>query len=441
LSLGNAVRLCLKDLYPQDIVEMIERESRRYQLIAIEHPDHPDFERAYKILWDTFGPPGEMEPESAIRRFLLDDAYEALPSGTFIRYFLIVAKDRDGTLRGVRDGSVIYNPSWAPDLCTVYLSHIFVLPEARGTVLTYWLRTAPVELAIEYLFQLQARGLISLPLPDQPGKYFGVQLNLAAEMEYFSPDDRLSLQRILFYGRGGFDAIDPRHFPYRQPDFRDPELIAATQNQPVPFMMLLRRMGRERQARVPIEEASATMRLLYEEFACFCKPELLQNSLDIVQERLADRRARGKPDVALLPLPTGAKNLQRLRRLYRYDVYRRYYENTPGTEQYLTRIQGYMATNPKWFDDELAKLTTELSVATHYVYGSRDKRYLLDAIPALLAEADDAVSTAGPATDGAPLPGSAVSTEPQPAPTPASASAATEPDEPHPVPAAAGGQK
>ena len=67
-----------------------------------------------------------------------------------------------------------------------------------------------------------------LPLPDQPGRYFGVKLNLAAEMEYFSPEDRLSLQRILFYGRGGFDVIDPRHFPYRQPDFRSPEEIGKS---------------------------------------------------------------------------------------------------------------------------------------------------------------------------------------------------------------------
>src|SRR6185369_127003 len=223
VSLGRRVRLCLKDLYQQDIVEMIERESRRYELIEIEHPDHPDFRRAYGILSDAFGAQGEMEPEHAIRQFLLDDAYEALPTGTFIRYFLIVAKDRDGNLRGVRDGSVIYNPKWAPDLCTVYLSHIYVLPEARGTVLTYWLRIAPVELAIEYLFQLHKRGLVRLPLPDQPAKYFGVSLNLAAEMEYFSPEDRLSMQRILFYGRGGFDVIDPRHFPYRQPDFRSAE--------------------------------------------------------------------------------------------------------------------------------------------------------------------------------------------------------------------------
>ncbi|HXC50810.1 MAG TPA: hypothetical protein VN634_08005 [Candidatus Limnocylindrales bacterium] len=389
MSLGRRVRLCLKDLYQQDIVEMIERESRRYELIEIEHPDHPDFRRAYGILSDAFGAQGEMEPEHAIRQFLLDDAYEALPTGTFIRYFLIVAKDRDGNLRGVRDGSVIYNPKWAPDLCTVYLSHIYVLPEARGTVLTYWLRIAPVELAIEYLFQLHKRGLVRLPLPDQPAKYFGVSLNLAAEMEYFSPEDRLSLQRILFYGRGGFDVIDPRHFPYRQPDFRSAERIAATGHRPVPFMLLLRRMGRERQARLPLDEAMVTMRLLYDEFACFCSKSLLQNSLDIVQRRLDERRVRGRTDVALLPLPTGAKNLQRLKKLFRYDIYRRYYDDVPGLDAYMRAIHDRIAANPRWFDEEVAQLAARLEASPHYVYGSRDKRYELETIPALLAEAEE----------------------------------------------------
>jgi hypothetical protein len=410
VALGNRVRLCLKDLYQQDIVEMIERETRRYELHSIEHPDHPDFPRAYQILWEAFGPQGEMEPQAAIRQFLLDDPFDPIASGTFVRYFLLIAKDRQGNLRGVRDGSVLYNPSYAPDLCLVYLSHIFMLPEARGTVLTYWLRIAPVELAVEYLYQLHQRNLVKLPAPDQPGKYFGVQLNLGAEMEYFSPDDRLSLQRILFYGRGGFDVIDPRHFPYRQPDFRDPALITATGNTPVPFMLLLRRMGRERQARLPIDEASAVMRLLYDEFACFCTPEFLQNSLDIVLQRLAERRAKGKPDVALLPLPTGAKNLHRLKRLFRHDIYRRYYPNAPGTEVYLERLKPVLAANPRWFDEEVAKLAAELARTPHYVYASRDKRYEFDAIAALPIETDDsggaalqgdeAFAKSAPAADG-----------------------------------------
>ncbi|HVY45182.1 MAG TPA: hypothetical protein VHB21_04845, partial [Minicystis sp.] len=249
---AKRVRLCLQDLFHQDVVEMIERETRPYELWSIESPDHPDFSPAYELLWQAFGPSGEMEREEAIRRFLLDDSYEPTENGTFIRYFLLVAKDKEGRVRGARDGSVLVNPAYAPDLCVVYLSHIFMVPEARGTVLSYWLRIAPMEVAVQYLVDLAQLGKIALPEPNAPGKNFGMRIDLAAEMEYFDPEDRTSWQRILFYGRGGFDAINPRHFPYRQPDFRDPEVIRVTGNRPVPFMVLVRRIGRERQATLPI---------------------------------------------------------------------------------------------------------------------------------------------------------------------------------------------
>ena len=49
---------------------------------------------------------------------------------------MLVARDRNGALRGVRDGCVLNNPAYAPDLCLIYLAHIFMLPEARG-----WLAT------------------------------------------------------------------------------------------------------------------------------------------------------------------------------------------------------------------------------------------------------------------------------------------------------------
>ena len=392
MILSEPVRLSLSDLYQQDIIEMIERETRRYELRSIEHPDHPDFQRSYRILWDAFGPQGEMESEPVVRSAQLDDPFEPISSGTFFRYFMIAATDREGNLRGVRDGTILVNPTYAPDVCVVYLSHIYMLPEARGTVLTYWLRIAPLEIAVEYLFQLNNRGKLSLPAPDAPSKYFGMKMNLAAEMEYFSPEDRLSLQRILFYGRGGFDVIDPRHFPYRQPDFRSPAVIAETGNRPIPFMLLLRRVGRERQARLPIDEASAVMRLLYDDFACFCDRSHLKDSLDVVLDRLAKRRERGKSDVALLPLPTGGKNLHRLKKLFRYDVYQRHYGNPPGSEQYRDEMRARLAANPRWFEDEIARLAAELEKNPHYVYGSRDRRFLVDAMPALLAEIDDAPS-------------------------------------------------
>jgi hypothetical protein len=394
VSTERLVRLCLKDPYQQDIIEMVERETRRYELVSIEDTAHPDLPRAYRLLWDAFGPQGEMEPEEAIRGFVAADRYRPRSAGTFIRYFLIVARDRNGNLRGVRDGSVLYNPAYDPNTCLVYLSHIYVLPEARGTVLTYWLRIAPVELAVEYLLGLHQRGLISLPAPDAPGKYFGLNMSLCAEMEYFSPEDQLSLQRILFYGRGGFDAIDPRHFPYRQPDFRDGATIGATIDTPIPFMLLLRRMGRERQARIPLDEAAAIMRLLYDEFGCFSSPERIQSSLDLVLRRLDERRRKGKTDVALLPLPTGAKDLQRLKRLFRYDVYQRSYAGAPGTEAYVEAVRLRLAENPRWFDEELARLKSVLEANARSVYGSRDRRFLVDAMPALLAEAEEEAAQA-----------------------------------------------
>jgi hypothetical protein len=160
-------------------------------------------------------------------------------------------------------------------------------------------------------------------------------------------------------------------------------------------MLLLRRMGRERQARLPLDEASVTMRMLYDEFACFCTPEFLEKSIEIVQQRLDERRAKGKNDVALLPLPNGPRNLHRLKRLFRYDTYRRYYPNAPGTQAYLERIRPLLAADPRWFDTRVAELAEQLARTPHYVYGSRDKRYEVEAIPALAAEVDDALQGDG----------------------------------------------
>jgi hypothetical protein len=379
--LGTHVRLCLKDLYAQDVVEMIERETRRYEVESIEHPDHPDFARAFRMLWEAFGPAGEMESEETIREMMLEDPTLPTASGSFARFFLLVARDRaTGAIRGVRDGRVFVNPQYDADLCVVYLSHIFVAPDARGTVLTYWLRIAPMDLAIGYLHLLHQRGRIALPQPDAPHKHFGMRIDLAAEVEYFSPEDKLSLQRLLFYGRGGFDAIDPRHFPYRQPDFRPKAEIVATGDRPHPFMLLLRRIGREREARLPLDEARAVIRLLYDDFETFCEEKHLATSLDVVLSRLAERAARGKKDVALLPLPTGPHDLRRLKALFRYDVYRKYYGAGPATDDYLAGDTARnAAADPHWIDAQIAALAAQLAKTPRWVYASREKGFDPDA--------------------------------------------------------------
>lgn len=372
----------MKDLYHADVVEMVERESKKYELWSITDPDDPDFERAYKVLWDCFGAVGEMEPVEAIRNFLREDPFEPSPSGTYFKYFMIAARDREGRLCGVRDGTVLVNPGYDPDLCVVYLSHIFTFPEARSTVLAYWLRIAPMECAMQFLADLHARGLVRLPLPDAPGRFFGMTVDLAAEMEFFSPEDRISWQRILFYGRGGFDVINPRHFPYRQPDFRPPEEIRRTGNMPVPFMLLLRRMGRERQATLPLEEARAVMRLLYDDFETFCNPAQLENSLALVLRRLDEREASGKNSVELIPLPTGPRDLHRLKRLFRYNAYTRYYPNAPETRAYMeSGVRERLRANPRYLDDELAKIAAELEARPRWVYANRERGFEWNGLP------------------------------------------------------------
>jgi hypothetical protein len=379
--LKKRIRLCMKDLFHQDVVEMIERETRKYQIWSIEDPSDPDFDVAYQTLWDCFGPHGEMERKEAIRAFLRDDPFTPEPSGTYMRYFLLIARDADGKVRGVRDGTVLVNPSYSPNLCLVYLAHIFMMPEARGTVLSYWLRISPVELAVQYLSDLHAMGKIALPMPSAPGKYFGMNLDLAAEVEYFTPEERLSWQRILFYGRGGFDAINPRHCPFRQPDFRDPEIVRTTGDQPRPFVVLVRRMGRERQAQLPIDEARAIMRLLYDDFADHCAPELLESSLKLVLDRL-EERSRRKSFVELLPLPTGPKDLHRLKPLFRYDVYRRYYPMTADVRSYLqSGLRERIHENPRFLDEELGRIARQLETRSPWVYGSRDRTSTWEGTP------------------------------------------------------------
>ena len=96
MSLGRRVRLCLKDLYHQDVVEMIERETRKYELESIEHPEHPDFERAYEILWDALRPAGRDGARGGRSGSSCSTTRSSRsPSGTYIRYFLLVARTGD----------------------------------------------------------------------------------------------------------------------------------------------------------------------------------------------------------------------------------------------------------------------------------------------------------------------------------------------------------
>src|SRR6187551_1695224 len=84
---AKRVRLCMKDLFHQDVVEMVERETRKYGIWSIEDPDNPDFDEAYDLLWSAFGPSGEMERKDILEGFIRKGAFQMPGTGTIVRHF------------------------------------------------------------------------------------------------------------------------------------------------------------------------------------------------------------------------------------------------------------------------------------------------------------------------------------------------------------------
>jgi hypothetical protein len=124
------------------------------------------------------------------------------------------------------------------------------------------------------------------------------------------------------------------------------------------------------------------MRLLYDDFACHCAPETLASSLQLVLDRL-EERAKTKSYVRLLPLPTGPKNIKRLRKLFRYGVFTKYYPNLPATLEYLgSGIRERLAANPHHVDDALAAISAELESRPAYVYENRNQDFTWEGLPA-----------------------------------------------------------
>jgi hypothetical protein len=128
-----------------------------------------------------------------------------------------------------------------------------------------------------------------------------------------------------------------------------------------------------------IDEARATMRLLYDDFACHCDPALLAASRERVLDRLAERATR-KDFVELLPLPSGPKDLNRIRPLFRYTVFQKYYPGaSPAVAEFLDDPENAVMRDPAWLTAELDKLSRHLEARPRYVYASRDRAPAWDA--------------------------------------------------------------
>ena len=231
--------IAIRDLAPGD-QKSAALDLSTFDITPIHEVNHPLFEFAYARLWEEFGAKDEME-----LRETLDLRFRLAPR---LLYEMLLVR-RAGEFIAARDHSAIVARDGTQ--AVVHLSHNLVAHAARRTGLAGWLRALPIATARECL--------------AQNGAPAETPIALLAEMEYSHADDPMRLIRLRAYERAGFLKIDPGLVRYHQPDFRAPEVIDATGGaRPLPFQLLLRRVGREQEHAITGGETRTLVQALYD---------------------------------------------------------------------------------------------------------------------------------------------------------------------------------
>ena len=246
----SAGLLDLADLSPTENAAKARAAAARYTLRRAATP--AEFALGHRVLANVFGPSGEIEREATLRAWF--DAGTLSPPNAPIQafYSLILAFDTDGSLAGVRDCFVTFDD--ASRRAVVLLSHSFVVPEHRRSGLAALLRTVPATLA--------------RTTPAEPP----AEVLLVAEMELLDPAQHISVIRMLAYGRAGFRVLPAQVVPYAQPDFRDLDALGVPAT-PLPFVMLVRQVGREDATTLTAARAAALVEHLQAIHRNHCRAE------------------------------------------------------------------------------------------------------------------------------------------------------------------------
>jgi hypothetical protein len=261
----------------------------------VRSAEHPLFRAAYERLRREFGTSGSMERKEVITaRFARDPAR---PAGDHHLLYEMLVVRRGEEIVAVRDHTAIL-PAAARDTgaVIVHLSHNLIEPAMRGSGLAGWLRALPVQVARECAVRAgvaathvptvdkdrftlrQVQGERKTPFRNRPDtaraelveaqfrRESTISITLVAEMEQPLGDGRSDRPALRSYGRAGFLKIDPEVVPYCQPDFRAADEIERTGVQPVPYALVIRRVGRETERSLPGAEVRAIVTALYTMF-------------------------------------------------------------------------------------------------------------------------------------------------------------------------------
>jgi GNAT superfamily N-acetyltransferase len=247
----TAVEFIPADLAPGD-AKARELDPSAFDVARICSIDDPLFSLAYERLWTEFGPRHEMEGREVITRRL--GWHPGVMAGnSWMRYEIIVVR-RLGQIAAVRDHTAVAASECGAARAIVHLSHVLVDAAWRRTGLAGWLRAWPIQTARACL----AAAGFSMAAP----------ITLVAEMEHADPRFPDRLIRLGAYEKAGFKKVDPAVVNYFQPDFRPPEEIDAGGGpRPLPFGLILRRVGREQEQVIRGGETREIVECLYRMYA------------------------------------------------------------------------------------------------------------------------------------------------------------------------------
>jgi GNAT superfamily N-acetyltransferase len=235
------------DLAPGD-QKSLELDCSGLEVAPVRSADDPQFSLAYERLWLEFGAQHEMEPCDVIIRRLAWQPATAV-GDCWLRYELILVR-QDDRFAAVRDHTAIVSREGGGARAVVHLSHLLVDPAWRRTGLAGWLRAWPLQTARACL---SAAGLAAAS-----------PITLVAEMEHPEPQNPERRIRLAAYEKAGFKKVDPAAVTYFQPDFRPPAQIDASGGpRPLPFGLVLRRVGREQEGTLRGEEVRGIVGCLY----------------------------------------------------------------------------------------------------------------------------------------------------------------------------------
>jgi hypothetical protein len=236
------------DLAPGDS-KALDLDLREFHVARICSSEHPVFDAAFERLWGEFGSHNTMESREIIAQRL--GWHPATAIGNYWLRYEIIFVQRQNQFVAVRDHTAIVAIRRRSSPRTVvHLSHVFVDAPWRRTGLAGWLRGWPIQTGRACLASA------GLPLKST--------ITLVAEMEYrdlIFPDRMI---RLKAYEKAGFKKIDPTHVNYFQPDFRSPlEIDASGGPNPLPFALVLRRVGSEQEHLIAGAEVREMVECLY----------------------------------------------------------------------------------------------------------------------------------------------------------------------------------